>query len=310
MNPAIYDIVAIDVSKDTLEVLTDKKSMTLPNNDAGIDRLIKAIAGKPNPFVALEATGGYERRVCERLHEAGIALSLINPARVRAFARSEGIMAKTDPIDTAVIGRFAKEKELRPTPAPSAEQQELIDLMDRRSQMAEQLGTEKTRLKQAPDSIRRYVQDTIHATACQIQELETAIDQVIQRDPAMKHAFQVFVSVKGVGEVTAWSILAYLREIGEIKRSSLVALAGLAPFNRDSGKTKKPRRIQGGRAKVRTCLYMAAQTAARCNPVIKPYVEGLRERGKPYKCALVAAMRKLLIHLQSLLKNSTPELDS
>jgi transposase len=144
----------------------------------------------------------------------------------------------------------------------------------------------------------------------ELARIETQIRELIQTDHDLKETSSTLQSVQGIGEVTAWSMLAYLCELGHLKRNQIVALAGLAPFNKDSGARKGKRSIEGGRAKIRKCLYMAAQTAARHNPVIKDYVEGLTARGKPYKCAMVAAMRKLLIHLHVLIKHQQSALAS
>ena len=143
----------------------------------------------------------------------------------------------------------------------------------------------------------------------EIQRVENRIDQLIEQEALLAQEMKLLLSVNGVGKVTAWTLLGYLSEMGKLKRNKIVALAGIAPFNRDTGAFKGKRRIEAGRAKVRKCLYMAAQSAARHNPVIKPYVQGLRARGKPYKCAMVAAMRKILIHLHILIKKHHLALD-
>jgi len=227
---------------------------------------------------------------------------VLNPSRVRAFARSEGIKAKTDAIDTAVLLRFAQQKALRPTPAPDPTHQELAALMDRRGHLSSEIAREKNRLDKAPHTVMASIKRMIRLIDKEIAAIERKIEKLIEHDPKLNPKARIITGVHGVGKVTSWSILAYLGEITELSRNQLVALAGVAPYNRDSGKTIGKRSIYGGRAKVRKCLYMAAKSAAQHNPVIKAYVEGLRARGKPYKCALVAAMRKLLIHIQSLLR--------
>lgn len=175
--------------------------------------------------------------------------------------------------------------------------------MDRRSQLSESLAREKNRLQKSPRRIVKSIEKMIRILEKELQIIEKEIKEIIDKDEEMADQNAKMQSVCGVANATSWSILAYLGEITELKRNQLVALAGVAPFNHDSGKFKGKRKIEGGRAKVRKCLYMAAQTAANHNPHIKSYVDGLLARGKPYKCAMVAAMRKLLIHLQSLLKN-------
>lgn len=295
--------IAIDIAKDSLAVASDSFNGSFPYTESGLNKLLKKIKALDCALVVCEATGGYERKLMSLLFEQDIAVALVNPARARAFAKSEGTKAKTDPIDAEILLRFAKSKDLRPTPAPSKQQQSLQALMDRRSQLTESLAREKTRLQKSPQSIQESIEKMIAFTEQELEVIEKQIKKIIQADQSMNRQSLIMQTVSGIGETTAWSILAYLGEIQSFGRNQLIALAGVAPYNRDSGKFKGKRRIQGGRAKVRKCLYMAAQSAAVHNPHIKVYVDRLRAKGKPYKCAIVAAMRKLLIHLQSLLKN-------
>jgi transposase len=290
-----------------LEVLTAvgpaKAGVQLPNDKAGLRKLLGLLKKIPAPFVICEASGGYERALLKSLHQAQIPLALVNPARVRAFAQSEGIKAKTDAIDAAVLLRFAKEKQLRPTPPPDPDTALLAALLDRRSHLTEQIAREKNRLQNSLPAIEASIRRMMECAQKELLILERQIRELIAQSAHLHAKQSVMRSVCGVGEITAWTLLAYLSEISHLKRNQLVALAGLAPFNRDSGKTFKRRSICGGRAKVRKCLYMAAQCAAVHNPVIQPYVSSLIQRGKPYKCAIVAAMRKILIHLHSLLNS-------
>ena len=303
MNPkSNYSFVAVDVSKSSLEVKSDEFSKSYVNDADGIADFLDALASLNNPFVVYEATGGYERALQEALFNASVAQHLTSPTRVRAFAKSEGIKAKTDPIDALVLLRFAKEKRPKAHSRRSPHQIELATFMDRRSQLAGLLAQEKTHRENAQTSIVVWIDEMIRHIESQIDEIERAIRELIKKHSKFRQAFKAMMEVCGVGEITAWSILAYLAEITELNRNQVVALVGIAPFNKDSGKTVKPRSIQGGRKKLRKVLYMATQSAARSNPVIKPYVQGLRDRGKPYKCAIVAAMRKLILHLRSILK--------
>jgi transposase len=309
MNPptqekAASDYVAIDIAKATLQVQDDQKSFSVDNTPQGHQKLLKALQRLAHPLVVFEATGGYERGLLQSLRQAGIPVALVNPSRIWAFARSEGSRAKTDQIDAKMIRAFARSKQLQPMRAPSDHQLDLAALLDRRGHLVEQLVREKNRLQNSETLILRSIKRMIVLLEKEVASLEQAIEKLINSDPSLKSRCQLMQSVKGVGRVTAWTLLANLSEMELLKRNQLVALAGLAPFNRDSGKTSGKRSIIGGRAKVRACLYMAAHTAASCNPVIAPYVKKLRDRGKPYKCAIVAAMRKLLLHLQSLMKNA------
>lgn len=301
---AIIHYVAIDVSKATLQVQDDKKAFILENTSSGHRKILVHLRGCQRPLVVYEASGGYERELSAFLRKSAIPQAILNPARVRDFARSEGVRAKTDPIDTRMILAFAKSKALEAIDPPSQESLDLAALLDRREHLIEQMAREKNRLQNSESLILRSIKRMMKSLEKEIAVIDKAISQLVDSTPLLKARSQTMQSVKGVGKVTAWTLLAYLTEMDHLDRNKLVALAGLAPFNRDSGKMSGRRSIQGGRAKVRKCLYMAAHTAASCNPVIAPYVQGLRDRGKPYKCAIVAAMRKLLIHLQCLIKKS------
>ena len=303
-NPHSIHYVAIDVSKATLQVQDDRCAFSLDNVPKGHRKLLSYLKTCENPLVVFEASGGYERALLEFLHKAGVPQALVNPARVRDFARSEGVRAKTDPIDGKMILAFAKSKALRPMEVPSENCVKLAALLDRRAHFVEHLACEKNRLQNSEVFILGSIKRMIRILEKEIAAIEKAIEKLLGSDPNLKSRSEIIESVKGVGRITAWTLLAYLSEIEDLNRNRLVALAGIAPFNRDSGKFSGKRTIQGGRAKVRKCLYMAAHTAATCNPVIAAYVQGLRDRGKPYKCAIVAAMRKLLIHIQSLMKKA------
>lgn len=301
-NPSF---IAVDIGKDSLQIQTSSRAFEITTDPAGLRKFIASLRKETDPLVVCEATGGYERPLLEALAKANIAYRLISPARIRAFAMSEGIKAKTDRIDARVILRFAQEKKLTPSIPLSPAQQLLADLLDRRSHLTEQIAREKNRLQKASKATATFIRRMIAFVQRQLETLDRTIRLHLSKQPLLSAQARQLMSVQGVGEVTAWTILAYLPEITTLPRNQLVALAGLAPFNRDSSKTNGKRRISGGRAKLRRCLYMAAHTAATHNPVIRSYVQGLLARGKPYKCALVAAMRKLLIHLQSILKNLT-----
>lgn len=301
-HPVHY--VAIDISKNTLQIQDAKGSFTVANDLSGFEKLQSHIGTCNNPLAVFEATGGYERPLLEALRKANIPLAVVNPARVRDFARSEGVRAKTDPIDAKMILAFAQSKQLKPMAAPSAACVKLAALLDRRDHLTEQMAREKNRLQNSETFIHRSIKRMIRVLEKELVAIEKEIQTLVDSQPGLKARAEIIEEVQGVGHVTAWTLLAYLNEMEGLSRNAVAAMAGVAPFNRDSGKFSGKRCIQGGRAKVRKCLYMAAHTAARCNPVIAAYVQGLRDRGKPYKCAIVAAMRELLIHIQSLLKKA------
>lgn len=300
-------LIAIDIAKDTLQVQTSKEAFSLTNDNRGFARLLARARKQDDPLVVFEATGGYERPLRDYLNAHGVHCVMLNPRLLRAFAKSEGMKAKTDPIDARMILRFAQQKELRISLPSSPEHRQLADLLERRAQLVGSIAQEKNRLQKAQAPHRGVLASLRRSLKWMEKELDRiveAIRRLVASHPSLQGPVQIILSVKGVGEVTAWSILAYLREINDLSRNQLVALVGIAPFNDDSGASSKRRYIQGGRAKIRRTLYMAAHSAASSNPVIAPYVERLRSRGKPYKCAIVAAMRKLIIHIQSLLKKA------
>lgn len=299
--------IALDIAKASHRVQTPFEAFEIANDTGGFAKLLRHIK-KHRPegaatLVVFEASGGYERALAAYLAQRSIPYALVNPARVRDYARSEGILAKTDAIDARLLLRFAQEKRLRPTPPPTAQQARLSELLDRRAQLSEALSREKNRLEKQPlhtqASIRRMIGHLEKEIACIDDELE----KLAAANTALQQRHAALTSVTGVGTVTAWHLLAYLGELPHLGRNQAVALAGLAPYNRDSGSMQARRSIHAGRAKVRRCLYMATQSAAVHNPLIKDYVAGLRARGKAYKMAIVAAMRKLLLHLRSILKN-------
>ena len=303
MNPDIkYTPIAVDVGKKSLQIQTEKANFGISNDAKAHASLIKKLKTITNPLVVLEASGGYERPLIYALHQANIHFSLINPGRVRAFAISEGIKAKTDPIDAMVLRRFALEKKLKPSRAPSNDQKELAVLMDRRSQLTDHLTKEKNRLDKTDSSILPSIKKMIDFINQEINEIEGMIRQKIKKNSKMTAMSTAMKGIDGVGDITAWTILSYMPEITELSRNEATSMAGVAPFNKDSGSTEKKRRICGGRGKIRKTLFMATKSAAQCNQVIKPYVEALQKRGKPYKSAIVAGMRKLLLHIRSIMK--------
>lgn len=305
MDSQVVSYIAVDIAKASLQVqIQPDRSVSIANCEEALKRLLKTLPKRPNPHFVCEASGGYERTLVDFLHDRGIVVSIVSAARVRDFIKSEGIKAKTDPIDAKLLQRFAEQKKPRPTPPPSPSRRALIALLDRREHLTEQMKREKTRRKNCPAQILASIDYMVDVLDEQIKVIDTQIHALVKADPEMARAFKIMLQVKGIGPVTAWSLMAYLPELGQLKRNEVVALAGVAPYNNDSGDSKKRRRIYGGRAKIRRCLYLATTTAARFNHVIKPYVQRLRDNSIPYKCAIVAAMRKMLIHIHFLLKQN------
>jgi len=298
-----YSIIAADISKASLDVKTSQRSFSTSNAKKGFSRIALACSKLENPLLVCEATGGYERDLMNYMHDHNIPVSRINPRLIRAFCESEGIKAKTDPIDAKMIYTFALQKELRITPKPNPIREELAALMDRRSHLSDQLAKEKTREQNSSKHMSQSIKRSMTFLQKELKHIESDIRQLLEHEEQLHQSRQLLCAINCIGEVNAWTMLAYLPELGLLKRNEVVALAGLAPFNKDSGKTKKQRHISGGRAKVRKALYMATLTAATHNPVIRDYVAQLIARGKPFKSAITAAMRKLLLHCHFIMKN-------
>jgi transposase len=267
--------------------------------------LLKIVARSPSAIhVVCEATGPYHKALVAALHDAGLAVSVVNPRLPRDFARARGQLAKTDRIDALVLADYARTMQPAPTPKPDAQMTLLDDLVTRRAQLAEDRAREKTRLQQTTNaealaSLKLHLR---HLDG-QIEKLLARIAEVVESSPALRAKVARLVAVRGVGTLTASALLAALPELGTLSRNEVTALAGLAPFNRDSGAYRGTRSIRGGRSAVRLALYMAAFSASRHNPILKAVYQRLRAAGKAHKLALTAVMRKLLIHLNSLLKN-------
>ena len=294
--------IAVDIAKNSLQVQAPNYACALKYYTHTLQEWIARIPA--DTIIVFEATGGYERTLMQTLIDHRIAYALVGPDRVRAFAKSEGVKAKTDRIDAKMLLRFAEQKQLDQSNPPDRQRARLVALLDRRSHLSSMHAQEKNRRQNSTAQIHEWIDQSIDFIEWQIEQIDQQIRELIDEHEVMQTQSTILLSITGIGEVTAWSIIAYFDGIASMKRNQMISLAGLAPFNKDSGKSQKKRTIQGGRAKVRRVLYMAAVTAAIHNPHIKEYVEGLRSRGKPYKCAIVAAMRKLLIHAQSLLNGS------
>ena len=313
MNPKTnYDYFAIDVAKDELHCRSQTQRLCASNDAAGHARIVAAARKLSEPCVVLEATGGYERRLLACLRAEGLPAIVVNPRRLRAFAISEGVHAKTDPIDAEMLLRFARQKQLQPLAAPAEANTALAELLDRRAHLVDTLAREKNRDQNGSEDpfIRKMRRESLRWHEHQIDKIEQEIRQRLAANPTLRTPCRALLNIAGIGEVTAWSILAYLPEITQLKRNQAVALAGLAPYNRDSGKKQGLRCIHAGRAKVRKALYMAAVCAAQHNPVIKAFVTRLIEKGKPTKVAYTAAMRKLIIHIRTTLINAKISLEA
>jgi transposase len=305
LTPPVH--LGADIAKLTLDLACPQLTVpaSLANTPAGHRTLIKILAQSPAPVhVVCEATGPYHQAFVDALHEAAIAVSVLNPRLPRDFARSRGDLAKTDAIDARLLADYGRLLQPAPTPRPDRRMVHLDGLVTRRAQLVEDRAREVVRLGQtscapAVASLKSHVR---HLDG-QIEKLEALMAERVQSHPVLAAKVARLVAVKGVAVLTASALLATLPELGTLSKTEVTALAGLAPFNRDSGAFRGTRSIRGGRAEVRRILFMPALSASICNPILKALYQRLRAAGKPHKVALTAVMRKLLIHLNSLLKN-------
>lgn len=301
--------VGIDVSKDRLDVHVRPlaQAFAVARDGAGLATLCERLKEVVPALVALEATGGYETVVAATLASAGLPVVVVNPGQVRSFARALGKRAKTDPIDAAVIAHFAAATAPEVRPLPDAATQMLADLVARRRQIVEMTGSERQRLRRMTlPRVRRSIERLIRALERELADLDRDINDAVRSSPAWREAEDLLSSVPGVGPIVSRSLLAELPELGTLDRKKIAALAGLAPFTRQSGSWKGRSFIGGGRTAVRTVLFMAALVATRHNPVLKAFYEHLLQAGKPKMLALLAVARRLLVILNAILRDKRP----
>ena len=294
----------LDIAKASLQLHLQSKFFDLPNTAEGHAQLIKRLAVIPGVHVICEATGGYERAVVAALHTAARPVSVINPARVRQFSRASGELAKTDPIDAAMLTAFGQAFAPEPTPPRTATELKMAALVTRRVQLLELRVAEAQRAHTCADlDLRKLFTPWLAQMEKQIAKVETLIEGLLKAQAPLADQVQRLDAIMGVGRLTAVMVLATMPELGRLNRRQAAALAGLCPYNRDSGQWAGKRCISGGRAEVRRALYMAALSASRSNHLLKPFYDRLIAAGKPAKVALTAVMRKLIILMNHLLKN-------
>ncbi len=305
MNQNITPVYAgLDIAKASLQLSLQSKSCDLSNTASGHTQLIKRLAAIPGIHVICEATGGYERAVVAALHAAAIAVSVINPARVRQFARASGELAKTDPIDAAMLTAFGQAFAPEPTPARTATEIKMTALVTRRAQLLELLVAERQRADICVEpSLRKLFTAWLAQMEKQMAKVEALMEQLLAEQTTLASQVRRLDEITGIGRITAVTVLATMPELGQLNRRQAAALAGLCPYNRDSGQWAGKRCISGGRAEVRRALYMAALSASRSNHLLKPFYDRLIAAGKPGKVALTAVMRKLIVLMNHLLKN-------
>lgn len=309
MNPILY--VGIDVAKTSLQLSLAGQSRQLANDKKGHRQLLQllakaqaAAAAETQIQVVLEASGGYEALLVAALHGAAYPLSVVQPGRVRHFAKAKNKLAKTDRIDAAMLVAFGEAIRPEPTMPPSAAQSQLTELVRRRLQLVEVRTAEINRAAHYGDqTLRQQARRLLALLDRQIDKLERLMARLIAAEAEMKQRSERLQEVKGVGAIVAATLQAELPELGSLNDGQAAALAGLAPYNRDSGPYQGTRRICGGRTAARCALYMAALTAVRYDPILRAFYRRLLGAGKKRIVALTAAMRKLVVLLNRLLKD-------
>lgn len=295
--------VGMDISKTQIDVAMEgqKKTWAFRNDGEGIRELVNLIKKNRPTLIVVEASGGLEQPVVRELYKEQMPIAIVNPTRVRDFARSTGQIAKTDQLDARVIAHFAQAVRPKVRPLRSAEEEHLDALVTRRRQVVQMLTAEKNRRSTTHPGLQTRLQNHIAWLEEERKSLDEAIEDFIQEKAEWKEKAALLRSVPGVGPVTASTLLAELPELGTRNRKQIAALVGVAPINKDSGPKRGKRRIFGGRAAVRRTLYMATLVATRSNPVIRTFYERLLASGKEKKVALTACMRKLLVILNSMI---------
>ena len=299
--------VGIDVGKDVLFVAIRPfgDNLEIANREDGIVDLVKRLRFLRPTLVVMEATAGYETPVAVAIYRAGIPVVISNPRLVRSFARATGHLAKTDKIDAGVIAHFAELIRPEPRRLEDPDEERLGRLVKRRKQLLRMIVMEKNRVAKGVPEVRKEIQKHLDWLAKDLERIDQALNDFIQSSPIWSAKNDLLQSVPGIGKIGAQAIISDLPELGTLNRKQIASLVGVAPLNRDSGNFKGRRSIWGGRAHIRTVLYMVAVVASRCNPVIKEFYERLCKAGKPKKVALTACIRRLLAILNAMMRNGT-----
>jgi transposase len=300
--------VGIDVAKKHWDVhlLPAGRWLRVLADDEGMEKLLAELLPLGRMLVVMEATGGYERRVAGDLMSAGLSVAIVNPRQARDFAKSMGELAKSDKIDARTLALFGQAVPPRLSEPKSEEQAEIDELLGRRRQVVAMQATEKTRSHQSKSkAVRKSVSHVLDMLRDQVVEIDERLAQLVETDDDWRERMKILQSTPGVGKVTGMTLMAELPELGKLNRQAIAKLVGVAPLNCDSGAKRGKRKIWGGRAPVRSALYMAAFNATKWNPVIKAHFERLTKAKKEFKVAMVACMRKLLVILNTMVKNRT-----
>jgi len=301
--------VGIDVSKDRFDVAVrpSGEAFVVERNAAGLDLLAARIKALSPHLVVLEATGGFETVAAAALAGAELPVVVVNPVQIRAFAKAIGQRAKTDPIDAAVIAHFAEATRLEPRPLPDEATRQLADLVARRRQIIEMMTAERQRERRlANPRLKKSIARMLKALERELASLDADINDAVRGSPVWREKEDLLASVPGIGPTIARTLIAELPELGQLGRKEIAALAGLAPFTRQSGQWRGRNFIGGGRTTVRCALYMGAMVAKQHNPVLKAFFNRLVAAGKPKMVAIIAVARKLLTILNAIIRDNRP----
>ncbi len=307
--PEADRFVGIDVSKNRVDVHVrpDATAFICATDPDGLADLVNHLTALRPLLITMEASGGYETIIAAALAEADLPVAIVNPRQVRKFASAIGKLAKTDAIDAGVIAHFAEAIRPTPKPMPDALMLRLRELLARRRQLVIMINAEKQRLGKAADKLaQRSFKTILRSLAAERARIDRAIDRLIEQSPMFCAKQDLLKSVPGIGDVVARTLIVELPELGTVDRHQIAALAGVAPMNRDSGRYRGKRHIQGGRVEVRAPLFMACLVAIRHNPPLPRFYRRLRDAGKPARLALVAVMRKLLTMLNAIVRDNKP----
>lgn len=295
--------VGIDVSKTYLDVMIETSYSRQTNDASGLLLLMEKLRLLPSPMIVMEASGGYEKYAAQTLMTAGFSVSIANPRQVRDFAKAIGKLAKTDKVDAGLLALFGEKIQPEPGVICTENQVKISENNMRRHQLVEMIVMEKNRLDKVNTEIKKSILRMIKMLEKELKRIDKEILTLIEKDVVAKKKNTLLKSVPGVGSVTAATLIGDLPELGQLTSKKIASLAGLAPFNRDSGLYRGKRSIWGGRASVRTGLYMATLVATRHNAKIKAFYQRLCAAGKGKKVALVACMRKLLVIINAMIKH-------
>jgi transposase len=302
--------IGIDVSKAVLDIFLsiDRSHHQYENSISGIKKLMAKLKkySKEEMLIGMEATGGYEKLAGRTLIKNNYIVTIVNPRNIRAFAKASGKLAKTDKIDAKTIATYAERMQPESRLVMNESHDKIAELSVRRAQLVAMIVAEKNRLDKVSGEIKRSILRIIKLLEKELAEIDEQLRNTIQSDENFSQKYNLLKTVKGIGEKSATALIAYLPELGALEDRKITALAGLAPYNCDSGKMRGKRMIWGGRSSVRTSLYMATMTAVRSNKAIKAFYNRLLTAGKPKMVALTACMRKLIIIMNAMIRNNQP----